>query len=130
MTGRHNARLSERDDKMRFLAKYLQAIPIDLRSYLRPFLYGLIGGSAAVAFQLGIKLLEWLLWTRFSQLALTYFLLISLGTILGTSLVAGLILTFVSREAAGSGIPQLKVAFWRDFGYLPFKVACRSTSRR
>src|ERR1700733_15306857 len=104
----------ERDDKMRFLAKYLQAIPIDLRSYLRPFLYGLIGGSAAVGFQLGIKLLEWLLWTRLSQLALTYFLLISLGTILGTSLVAGLILPFVSREAAGRGLRQLKVAFWRD----------------
>jgi CIC family chloride channel protein len=108
---------------MKFLAKYLQAVPADLRAYLRPVLYGLIGGSAAAAFQLGIKLLEWLLWTRLSQLALAYFLLISLGTILGTSLVAGLILTFVSREAAGSGIPQLKVAFWRDFGYLPFKVA-------
>jgi chloride channel protein, CIC family len=108
---------------MTFLAKYLQALPIDLRPYVRPLLYGLIGGSAAVAFQLGIKLLEWLLWIRLSQLAVPYFLLISLGTILGTSLVAGLLLTFASHEAAGSGIPQLKVAFWRDFGYLPFKVA-------
>jgi hypothetical protein len=29
----------------------------------------------------------------------------------------------VSRDAAGSGIPQLKIAFWRDFGFLPMKVA-------
>lgn len=108
---------------MNYLTKYFQAIPIDLRAYFRPVLYGLIGGSAAVAFQLGIRLLEWLLWTRLSQITLVYFLLISLGTILGTSLVAGLILTFFSKEAAGSGIPQLKVAFWRDFGYLPLKVA-------
>jgi len=107
---------------MKIPAKYFRAIPIDLRAYLRPFLYGLLGGSAAVAFQLGIKLLEWVLWTRLSQIASGYFVLISFVTIIGTSSVAGLILTFVSRDAAGSGIPQLKVAFWRDFGYLPLKV--------
>jgi chloride channel protein, CIC family len=113
----------ERDHPMKIPDKYLRAIPIDLRAYIQPCLYGLVGGSAAVAFQLGIKLLEWALWTRLAHLAPGYFVFISLGTILATSLVAGLILTFVSREAAGSGIPQLKIAFWRDFGYLPIKVA-------
>ena len=108
---------------MKIPDKYLRAIPIDLRAYIQPCLYGLVGGSVAVAFQLGIKLLEWALWTRLAHLAAGYFVLISLGTILATSLVAGLLLTFVSREAAGSGIPQLKIAFWRDFGYLPIKVA-------
>jgi CIC family chloride channel protein len=108
---------------MNIAAKFFRAIPIDLRAYLRPCLFGLAGGSAAVAFQLGIKLLEWALWTRLAHIAIANFLLISLVTILGTSLVAGLILTFVSREAAGSGIPQLKIAFWRDFGYLPARVA-------
>jgi CIC family chloride channel protein len=38
------------------------------------------------------------------------------------SIIAGLILTFLSRDAAGSGIPQVKVAFWRDFGSMPAKV--------
>ena len=108
---------------MNIAAKFFRAIPIDLRAYLRPCLFGLAGGSAAVAFQLGIKLLEWALWTRLAHIAIANFLLISLVTILATSLVASLILTFVSREAAGSGIPQLKIAFWRDFGYLPAKVA-------
>jgi CIC family chloride channel protein len=107
---------------MRIPSKYLRAIPVNLQSYFRPFLYGLIGGLAAVSFQLIIKLMEWLCWTQLSHIATGYFVLISLAVILGTSLVAGLILTFVSREAAGSGIPQLKVAFWRDFGYLPVKV--------
>jgi hypothetical protein len=93
----------ERDHPMKIPDKYLRAIPIDLRAYIQPCLYGLVGGSAAVAFQLGIKLLEWALWTRLAHLAAGYFVLISLGTILATSLVAGLILTFVSREAAGSG---------------------------
>jgi CIC family chloride channel protein len=45
-----------------------------------------------------------------------------LATILAASIIAGLILTFVSRDAAGSGIPQAKVAFWRDFGFMPARV--------
>ena len=50
------------------------------------------------------------------------FAFFSLATILAASIFAGLILTFVSRDAAGSGIPQVKVAFWRDFGFMPAKV--------
>ena len=45
------------------------------------------------------------------------------ATILVTSLLAGLLIASVSRDAAGSGIPQLKIAFWRDFGFLSIKVA-------
>jgi CIC family chloride channel protein len=101
----------------------LRAIPINIKGYLQPFVYGLVGGLSAVGFQLAIKFLEWLLWTRLSTIATGSFVLISIVTILGTSLAAGLILTYLSRDAAGSGIPQLKIAFWRDFGYLPFKVA-------
>jgi hypothetical protein len=50
------------------------------------------------------------------------FALLSLAVILSASIIAGLILTFVSRDAAGSGIPQAKVAFWRDFGFMPARV--------
>jgi chloride channel protein, CIC family len=50
------------------------------------------------------------------------FALFSLATILAASIIAGLILTFVSRDAAGSGIPQAKIAFWRDFGFMPARV--------
>ncbi len=100
----------------------LRAIPNNAKGYLKPFLYGLAGGLAAVGFQLGIRFLEWFLWIRLSTIATGSFILISVVAILGTSFLAGLVLTFVSPDAAGSGIPQLKVAFWRDFGYLPFKV--------
>jgi hypothetical protein len=50
------------------------------------------------------------------------FALFSLATILAASIIAGLILTFVSRDAAESGIPQVKVASWRDFGFVPARV--------
>ena len=50
------------------------------------------------------------------------FAVFSLATILVTSIATSLILVFVSRAAAGSGIPQVKVAYWRDFGFMPAKV--------
>jgi len=62
---------------MRLLAKYLRAIPTDVRAYFRPFLYGLFGGLAAVGFQAGIKVLEWVLWTQLSHIATGYFVLAS-----------------------------------------------------
>src|SRR5271157_3435682 len=66
---------------MRLLAKYLRAIPTDVRAYFRPFLYGLFGGLAAVGFQAGIKVLEWVLWTQLSHIATGYFVLASLATL-------------------------------------------------
>lgn len=39
-----------------------------------------------------------------------------------TSLISGWLLTHFCKEAAGSGIPQVKLAFWKDFGVIPFRV--------
>ena len=46
----------------------------------------------------------------------------SLATIVAASIAAGLMLKFISRAAAGSGIPQVMVAYWRDFGFIPGRV--------
>jgi chloride channel protein, CIC family len=51
------------------------------------------------------------------------FVLGSLAITLGSSLVVGLLLNLFCPVAAGSGIPQLKLAFWKDFGTVPFRVA-------
>jgi len=45
-----------------------------------------------------------------------------LFTIVVTSISASLILMFVSCAASGSGIPQVMVAYWRDWGFIPAKV--------
>lgn len=42
--------------------------------------------------------------------------------IVATSLAAGWLLARFCPEAAGSGIPQFKLAFWKDFGYAPARV--------
>ena len=105
------------------LADYVRKLPVDLRTYILPFIYGLFGGLAAVAFQKLASILFSMLWEKPSQqMPPGTFALFSLATILAASIIAGLILTFVSREAAGSGIPQAKVAFWRDFGFMPARV--------
>ena len=50
------------------------------------------------------------------------FLLGSLAVIVATSLVVGWLLSRFAPEASGSGIPQLKAAFWKDFGFVPWRV--------
>ncbi len=51
------------------------------------------------------------------------FLVGSFATIMAASLICGWLIAKVCPEAAGSGIPQLKTAFWKDFGYVPWRVA-------
>jgi len=41
---------------------------------------------------------------------------------MGTSLIAGLLLKFISPEAAGSGIPQVKAAYWKEMGHVNLKA--------
>ncbi|MEN6373215.1 MAG: chloride channel protein [Smithella sp.] len=38
-----------------------------------------------------------------------------------TSLIVGFLLNVFSPEAAGSGIPQVKTAYWKELGYMKFK---------
>ena len=105
------------------LTDYVRRLPADLRTILLPFVYGLFGGLASVAFQKGVSIIFSMFWQMPSQqMQRGAFALFSLATILMASIIAGLILTFVSRDAAGSGIPQVKAAFWRDFGFMPAKV--------
>ena len=105
------------------LADYVRKVPAHLRTNLLPLIYGLFGGLAAVAFQKAASVIFSMFWEMPSQqIQRGVFAFFSLATILVASIIAGLILTFVSREAAGSGIPQVKVAFWRDFGFMPARV--------
>ena len=89
---------------------------------LKTCAYGLAAGLVAVAFQLAIKGSHLGGLVRLSQHSHTFFLWSSLGLILGTSLISGWMLNSLCPDAAGSGIPQLKAAFWKNFGYVPFRV--------
>jgi CIC family chloride channel protein len=86
-------------------------------------IYGLAAGLSAVAFEIAITLVYSMTIARFAHFGSWNFIWASFCVLVGTSLVSGLLLSAVAPDAAGSGLPQLKLAFWKDFGYVPWRVA-------
>ncbi|MDB6065802.1 MAG: chloride channel protein [Pedosphaera sp.] len=103
--------------------RYFGRLPQRTRSILATCVYGLAAGGAAVAFQLGITWFFDATYGRLAHQSKGIFLGGSFVVIMVTSLIVGYLLNSFSREASGSGIPQLKLAFWKDFGYVPWRVA-------
>jgi len=104
------------------LVEWLAKLPERPRTILKTCAYGFAAGLVAVAFQLAINGCYRAGIVRLSHCSFTTFLWSSLGLILGTSLVSGWLLNSFCTDAAGSGIPQLKAAFWKNFGFVPFRV--------
>ena len=109
--------------KRAWLVQQLDRLPRQARGVLVTALYAVGAAGAAVAFHLGIQLVYRVGIERWSTASLPVFLGASFLIVVGTSLVVGWLLSAVCREAAGSGIPQLKAAFWTDFGTVPLRVA-------
>jgi CIC family chloride channel protein len=101
----------------------LQKLPRQTRAVVQTCLYGLAAGLATVAFQLAMNALYRAGLVRLSTQSKLTFLWGSFGLVVGSSLIVGWLLNSFCREAAGSGIPQLKLAFWKDFGTVPWRVA-------
>jgi CIC family chloride channel protein len=98
-------------------------IALDARLYLQPIAYGIVGGLAAVAFQGAIQLCARFFWRPLAKVPFPTVAISSFVVVLVASFLAALILKYVSPDAAGSGIPQVKVAFWRDFGFIRLRAA-------
>ncbi|HUZ07443.1 MAG TPA: chloride channel protein [Candidatus Paceibacterota bacterium] len=105
------------------LNQLMQRLPARGRTILVSCVYGLSAGAAAVAFQLGINWVFKLGLVRLSHDSKMVFLFGSLAILVGSSLLVGWLLSAFCPEAAGSGIPQNKLAFWKDFGAMPWRVA-------
>lgn len=107
---------------MKVLDFWLSKLSERSRTVLKTCAYGFAAGLVAVAFQLAINGCYRAGIARLSRCGFTTFFWSSLGVILGTSLISGWLLNGFCTEAAGSGIPQLKAAFWKDFGFVRFRV--------
>ena len=101
----------------------IRSLPPRSRDLLLTSAYGLVAGLVAVSFQLGTNRFYELAFTRLSRESLTTFAVASFCVVLMSSLGVGILLSVFCPEAAGSGIPQLKVAFWKDFGLVPWRLA-------
>ncbi|MBV8587296.1 MAG: chloride channel protein [Verrucomicrobia bacterium] len=108
---------------MRLFSVVKNYIPLDARLYLQPIAYGLVGGLAAVAFQEAIQLCTRFYWQPLRKVPLPTFAVSSFVVMLVASFLSALILKYVSPDAAGSGIPQIKVAFWQNFGFVRLRAA-------
>lgn len=106
-----------------FLVQYLQKLPKQGREYVKICLYGVAAGLGAVAFQLVITALFQLGLVSLSHQSFATFAVGSFVIVVLSSLTVGILLNAFCPEAAGSGIPQLKLAFWKDCGAVPWRVA-------
>jgi chloride channel protein, CIC family len=101
----------------------LKRIPENTRDLVSTIGFAAASGLSAVAFlwltnlvfQSGIE--------RLATLSPVIFIAGSFGIIASTSLASGVLLRFFAPDAAGSGVPQLKAAYWKDLGF----VSLRST---
>ncbi|MGI8955325.1 MAG: chloride channel protein, partial [Chthoniobacterales bacterium] len=107
---------------MSFFARQFQRLPESSRSILLTGIYGLVGGLAAVVFELGINWIYLSTFVALSHRTPTVFLLGTLAVVVGCSLGGGWLMSSVDQGAAGSGIPQLKFAFWQDFGLIRLRT--------
>ncbi len=93
------------------------------RPIIATSLYGLTASLAAVAFQLCISWVYTICLKKPAQGGLWHFAWVSLLVVAASSLIAGWLLSSYCPEAAGSGIPQVKLSFWKEFGYAPQRIA-------
>jgi CIC family chloride channel protein len=103
-------------------SRILGWLPRSSRPLVESGLYGIVAGLTAVGFEVSIMLVFNATIVRFSQWSAAAFLASSFTVLVGTSLVSGFLLARFAPDAAGSGIPQLKLAFWKDFGLVPLRI--------
>ncbi len=103
------------------LLTLLQTIPDNTRTLVQTILIALGAGLSAVFFMVAINYVYENTFVVFSSQSVIFFLAASFFLIVGSSLIVGLLLYKFNPEAAGSGIPQLKTAYWKDLGYVPWR---------
>lgn len=108
---------------MHRLASHFQKVHGKARPILATSLYGLAGSLTSVAFLLAINAFYKHAIHDPAGVGFWYFAGVSLGVVVVTSLIAGWLLNAFCPEAAGSGIPQSKLAFWKEFGDSPRRIA-------
>ncbi len=108
--------------QFQFAIRLLKKLPERTRNYVKVGLFGLVGGLIAVIFHLMMEAVFKFTYEELAHSSQHKFLIWSFVLIMLTSLAVGYLLNNVCSAAKGSGIPQLKLAFWKDFGMIPMKV--------
>lgn len=105
-----------------FIPQLVHRIPARMRPVVVTVVLGLAAGVVAVLFHLAIHFVYLHGLEALTHRSRATFLAGSFLIVAGTAGASGWLLTRFCPDAAGSGIPQLKLAFWKDFGYVPWRV--------
>jgi CIC family chloride channel protein len=105
-----------------FAARLLRKLPKQPQTVVVTCAYALAAGAAAVAFQMSINVLYNAGFVRLSHSSPAKFIAGTFVVTTASSLIVGWLLSSFCSEAAGSGIPQLKLAFWKEFGLVPWRA--------
>lgn len=97
-------------------------VPDNVGVALQAGTLGLLAGLSSVLFMWSINFIYRRTFLSFAAGTAPAFLLSSLLTILATSALVGLLLNVLSPEAAGSGIPQVKAAYWKELGNIRLRT--------
>jgi len=106
--------------KLAALGLFIRFLPSESqRVFALTLVAGALCGLAAVAFHLAISWTE--SWLMGAALASPYFVPLGIVTPVAGGIVCGLLLSYVSPGARGSGIPQVKIAYAIKGGRLPLR---------
>ncbi len=108
-----------RKEKLEAVLSMLRGLPENTRELVQTIFFSAVAGAAAVLFMVCINFIYKNTFMVFSTHSKPFFLVASFLMIMGSSLAVGLLLYKYSPESAGSGIPQLKVSYWKEIGYVP-----------
>ncbi len=85
-------------------------------------MFAAAAGGSAVAFLWLTNLVFHLGIERLAAASPLVFAGASLGIITVTSVASGLLMHNLAPDSAGSGVPQLKAAYWKDLGFVRFRA--------
>jgi CIC family chloride channel protein len=105
------------------IVRLLQKLPDNVRQVTQTVIISLAAGLSAVGFLFMTNLLFSLTYVQFALRSKLFFAVASFVLIIGTSILVGFLLNVFSPEAAGSGIPQVKVAYWKELGQMEPRTA-------
>ncbi|OGV73088.1 MAG: hypothetical protein A2269_05985 [Lentisphaerae bacterium RIFOXYA12_FULL_60_10] len=100
------------------ILKIARLMPESARTIVQTIILAISGGTASVVFMLGVHAVYLVTYKQLSTHSLAFFAGASLVLILTSSLIVGVLLGRISPQAAGSGIPQLKAAYWKGLGHV------------
>jgi CIC family chloride channel protein len=93
-------------------------LPENVRLTVHTVVLSLAAGLSAVAFLIMTNVLFARTYVSFASRSKLFFVIASFVLIVTASVAVGFILEIFGTEAAGSGIPQVKSAFWKELGWI------------